>query len=136
MGHTLTYHSCQPVDAEREAAIRKAVDTFNVGRDWILHLLKEPATGKLIGTMELKSELDSGRASAGKQRWPGPYEAKCMVDALCDISRDCQVDWEIRATYAARPVGTIRGGVCQSDQEAHEEAMSAWRARLDSSNGT
>jgi hypothetical protein len=86
--------------------------------------------------MELKADLEGDRASARKQRWPGPYEAKCMLDALCDISRDCQVDWEIRATYAERPVGIIRAGVCHSDQEAHEEAIRGMRTRLDARNGS
>ena len=135
MGH-LTYHTCQPVDTEREAAIRRAADAFNEGRDWVLLFQREPASGNLIGTMEPKAELDGDCAGTGKQRWPGPYEAKCILDALCDISRDCQVDWEIRATYAARPVGTIRDGVCHSDQEAHEEAIRGMRNRLDGRNGS
>jgi hypothetical protein len=59
-----------------------------------------------------------------------------MLDALCDISRDCLVDWEIRATYSPRPVGSIRAGICHSDLEAHAEAMRQMRARLDGRNGS
>src|SRR5262245_23702506 len=131
MGHTLTYRSCSPVDPGRDAAIRQAADAFNRGREWILAFATDPRDAHLMCTMEPSEAPTAERSSGNVSRWPGPYEAKCLLDALCAISRDCGVDWEIRATYSQRPVGTIRGGQCYDDPEAHAEAIRHMRARLD-----
>jgi hypothetical protein len=129
MGHTLTYRSCAPVGPDREAAVRQAVDAFNRGRPWVLALSRDPQDGHLTCTTEPSGGPD-GRPSGERPPWPGPYEAKCLLDALCGISRDCEVDWEIRATYSRRPVGVIRGGECRADPEAHAEAVRDMGERL------
>jgi hypothetical protein len=134
MGYTLTYRSCAPVDPEREAAVRQAVDAFNQGRDWILVLRKNQEDGHLTCSMEPNGGPDD-RPAGAVPPWPGPYEAKCMLDALCGISRDCGVDWEIWATYSLRPVGVIRGGECHDDPEAHAEAVRNMAERLNRRNG-
>jgi hypothetical protein len=81
--------------------------------------------------MEPTDDPDGSRPSWERARWPGPYEAKCLLDALCGISRDCHVDWEIWATYSPRPVGVIRGGECIDDPEAHADAVRSRREELD-----
>jgi hypothetical protein len=131
MAFTLTYRSRLPVDADLEAAIRKAADTFNQGRAWGLSFTRDQQDGHLVCAME-SSDDSGGTCSSGETpRWPGPYEAKCLLESLCSISRDHGVDWEIKATYSSRPVGMIRGGVCQADQEAHAEALRRMGERHD-----
>ena len=131
MAHTLTYRSCHPVDPDREAVIRQTADTFNRGRPWVLSFTRDQRDDHLTCVMEPSDDPDGCRPSGEVPRWPGPYEAKCLLDALCGISRDCKVDWEIRATYSPRPVGVIRGGECRADPEAHAEAVRIMAERLD-----
>jgi hypothetical protein len=68
--------------------------------------------------------MPDGDPVGGKtHQWPGAYEAKCLLDGLCGISRDCKVDWEIHDPYGLRPVGIILGGECHADPEAQAEAV-------------
>lgn len=123
MGYTLTYRTCQPLSPEQEAAVGLAADAFNQGRTWVLTVRRDDRDGHLTCAMELKD--GSGGLPPGEQtpRWPGYYEAKSLLDGLCGISRDCQVDWEIHDPYGLRPIGVIRGGVCHADPEAQAEAV-------------
>jgi hypothetical protein len=122
MGYTVSYRTCQPLSPEREAAVRGAADAFNAGRAWVLHLVRNEQDGHLVCFME-PAEKPDGEPAAGSSKWPGAYEGKCLLDGLCDISRACQVDWEIRDTYCLRPVGVIRNGECHADPEAQAEAL-------------
>jgi hypothetical protein len=92
--------------------------------------------GHLMCTMEPSDDSGGDRPSSEGTRWPGPYEAKCLLDALCGISHDCKVDWEIRATYSPRPVGVIRNGECHADQEAHVEAVRSMGEKLNGRAGS
>jgi hypothetical protein len=122
MGYTLTYRSCQPVSPEQEATVRAAADAFNQGRAWVLTFLRDERDDHMSCFME-PSESPGGEPPGEKPPlWPGAYEGKCLLDGLCGISRDCQVDWEIHEPYGLRPVGYIRGGVCHADREAQIEA--------------
>ncbi|MCI0640551.1 MAG: hypothetical protein L0Y72_06410 [Gemmataceae bacterium] len=122
MGYTLSYRSCNSVSPEQEAAIRQAADAINQGRTWTLAFEKDERDGHLLCAMKSAEVPDGTRAAGEARKWPGPYEAKCLLDALCTISHDCKVDWEIRDTYCLRPIGLIRDGVCHADKEAQEEA--------------
>jgi len=131
MGHTLSCRTCRVIDADRESALRRAVDAFNRERTWILSLATDDADGHLRCTMEPVGEPGGNSPEGERPRWPGPYEAKCLLDALCEISGEHDVDWEVWATYAQRPVAVIRGGVCIDDPEAHAEAVRRRCAELD-----
>ena len=122
MGYTVTYRTCQPTSPEQEAAIRSAADAFNQGRTWVLAFLRNERDGHLICSMKANETPDEGGAASKAPQWPGPYEVQCLLDGLCGISRDCQVDWEIHDPYGRRPVGIIRGGQCHADPEAQAEA--------------
>jgi hypothetical protein len=113
MSHTLTYRSQAPVDPGVEGSIRQAVEAFNRGREWVLAIRRDH-DGRLIGTME--------PAGGGEARWPGPYEAEGIMEAVRSLSRDFQVDWDVLVTYGRRPVGVVRAAVCHSDQAALDEA--------------
>lgn len=130
MGYTLTYRSCGAVSAGQEAAVRQAAEAFNRGREWVLVFTTDQRDSSLVCGMAPSADPGSGLSPGEGLRWPGPYVAKCLLDALCHISRDCGVDWEIMTTYGLRPVGVIRNGVCIDDPEAHAEAMRNLGERL------
>ncbi|WP_165224057.1 hypothetical protein [Aquisphaera insulae] len=48
-----------------------------------------------------------------------------LIDALCQISRDHQVDWEIGHDYHDGPVGTIRSGLADDELVAEIDRLSA-----------
>jgi hypothetical protein len=122
MGYTISYRSCHPVTPDQETAIRQAAESFNQGREWVLNLQRNPNDGHLLCFMK-SIQTDDGKQAAGPARsWPGAYEAKCLLEALCGISRDCKVAWEIRDPHCARPIGIIRDGACHADPEAQAEA--------------
>jgi hypothetical protein len=117
MSHTITYRSQTPVDPGVEASIRQVIEAFNNGREWVLAIRRDH-DGRLIGTME--------PAGGGGPRWPGPYEAECIMDVVRGLSRDYRVDWDVMVTYGRRPVGVVRAGVCHADQAALDEAARRW----------
>lgn len=119
MSHRLTYRTCRPVNSEQEAAVRGAAEAFNQGRAWVLCMLRNERDGHLLCLMEPAATTEQ---PGGASKWPGAYEAQCLLDGLCGISRACQVDWEIHDRFGLRPIGVIRGGVCHADAEAQAEA--------------
>jgi hypothetical protein len=48
-----------------------------------------------------------------------------LIDALCQISRDHQVDWEIEHEYHEGPVGYIRSGLAEDKLVAEIDRLSA-----------
>jgi hypothetical protein len=48
-----------------------------------------------------------------------------MIDALCQISRDHQIDWEIGHDYHDGPVGYIRSGLADDKLVAEIDRLSA-----------
>jgi len=122
VGVTLAYRSSHPVGHEQEATIRQAADAVNHGRSWILTFLIDQRDGCLFGAIT-PNQRPNGECAVGEARtWPGAYEAQCLLDALCSISRECGVDWEIRDDACLRPIGVIRAGVCHADHEAMAES--------------
>jgi hypothetical protein len=122
MGYTLTFRTCQRPTREQEAAVRLAADAFNQGRTWVLTVRRDERDGHLTCSMEPIDPPGGGPARGGTPGWPGAYEAQCLLEGMCGISRDCKMDWEIHDPYGLRPIGTIRGGDCHSDPEAQSEA--------------
>lgn len=119
----LTYRTCQPLRPEQVGAIQLAADSFNRGRNWVLTFRQDESDGHLTCGMEPSSLPHGDPAGRKTSQWPGPYEAKCLLDGLCGISRDCKVDWEIHDPYGLRPIGIIRDGECYADAEAQAEAV-------------
>src|SRR6266705_1651457 len=122
MGYTLSYRSSHPVGPEQDAAIRQAADSVNQGRTWVLTFLRDVRDGHLFGAITYNGKPDGDRAARAASTWPGPFEGKQLLDALCSISRDCGVDWKIRDDTCLRPIGVIHAGVCHADQEAMAES--------------
>jgi hypothetical protein len=120
MAYTVSYRTCEPVGPEQETAVRRAADEFNQGRVWVLSISRNEIDGCLVCLMKSTEQTDA--TAGGARQWPGAYEVKCLFEGLCGISRDCQVDWEIRDTYCLRPLGVIRNGECHADPEAQAEA--------------
>ena len=123
MGCPLTYRTCRPLSPEEEEAVRLAIDAFNLGRSWVLTVRRDNRDGHLTCVMEPGDDSPGHPAGGKAPRWPGAYEAQCLLDGLCGISRDCRVDWEIHDPYGLRPIGTIRSGRCLADPEAQAEAV-------------
>jgi hypothetical protein len=123
MAYTVSYRTCQPLSPDQEAAVRLAADSFNQGRSWVLSFRRDDRDGRLTCRMAPKDLPEGDPAAWNSLPWPGAYEAKCLLDGLCRISRDCSVDLEIHDPYGRRPIGIIRGGECIADEEARVEAM-------------
>jgi hypothetical protein len=130
MAYTLTYRTCQAFSSEQEANLRRALDAFNQKRTWVLSIHRDDGDGHLACVM--KCVAASGGEPVGEKmpQWPGAYEVQCLLDGLCGISRDCQVDWEIHDPYGLRPVGFIRKGQCHADPAAQTEALQNMQAVL------
>lgn len=122
MGVTLTYRSCHPVRHEQETQIRQAADVANREQSWILTIFRDERDGRLYGAIAPAPGAESDRVGGAARTWPGPYEAQRLLDALCGISRETGVEWEIRDDTCLRPIGVIRGGVCHADHEAMAES--------------
>lgn len=121
MASKLTIRTCQPPGREAEVALRAAVDQFNEGRSWTLHLDEDPRDRHLVGRMQPHDVTESPHGGL-VPFWPGPYEAQCLLELLSGLSRDGLADWELHDHYGLRPVGYIRAGVCHADAKAQAEA--------------
>ena len=93
MAYTLTYRSCGTVSAVQEAAVRQAAEAFNSEREWVLAFTTDQRDSSLVCVMAPSADPVGGLSPGEGSRWPGPYVAKCLLDALCHIARDCGVDW-------------------------------------------
>jgi hypothetical protein len=129
MGFRIYYRSTRPVSPEEAAAIQGAADRASAGRTWLscepVHFFEgEPGDGTRLfgGSKPNFSPHPDDAASAASQGLPDG-DVRDLFDALCQLSRDHGVDWEISHDAQTEPVGYIRHGVCDSRLRGLPEAL-------------
>lgn len=116
MGFTIYYRSTQRVNAARAKAIRAAAEAFTSGRTW---LSCEPVGffsnkgGHLSGGSKPNFQPDPEDAAAAAAEGLPDGTVRDMVDVLCKLSADFDVDWELSHDHDPGPIGLIRSGVCE-----------------------
>jgi hypothetical protein len=79
--------------------------------------------GHLSGDSKLSLKAHREYAIPGVE--PRVLTIRDLIDALCHISRDHQIDWEIGHDYHDGPVGYIRSGLADDKLVAEIDRLSA-----------
>ena len=123
MGFAFYYRSAEPVDAETRAAVDAACEQLCSGRTWLscepLCFLSAHHDGYMTGRskpnfMPHPDDVDSAESEGLRDGTIGD-----VLDVLCGLSRDFNVDWEVSHDYSDGPIGFIRDG--QADREVVEQ---------------
>src|SRR5690606_38408345 len=129
MGFTVYYRTTQPITPALAKEIQQAASDLCQGRTW---LSCEPVAFFSDTTDQLEV-LEGGSkpnflphpddvASAKSEQQP--HESlHDMIEDLCRLSRDHDVDSEIGHDYGDGPVSQIRGGECDTQVIAQIEAF-------------
>lgn len=116
MGFSVYYRSTEPLSAEQVTAVRKAADAECRRRTWLscepVKLFGAEPDGCLLGGSKpnFHPRPDDAASAAGSGLPDGTL--RDLVDALCRISREHGVDWELCHDEAPGPMGYIRDGEC------------------------
>ncbi len=94
-------------------AIHDAVRAHNTGRTWLscepVDFFDNSRDGHLFGGSK-PNFLPEDEASAAQRQLPDGT-VRDLVDILCRLSTDFDVDWEFSHDYDPGPIGFIRDGV-------------------------
>src|SRR2546426_11760610 len=118
MGFKIYYRSTRPVAPTEADAIRQAARAANEGRTWLgcepVHFSPSD-DGYLLGGSKPNFQPHPDDAAAAAREGLPDGTPRDMLDILCRLSRDHDVDWEISHDHSDGPVGYIRGGVCDDE---------------------
>ncbi len=130
MGVYLIYRSTESLDAKREAAIRAAAEKFDSGFSWLfcdsVSFDDDAGDNRLTGSSKLNLQPHPEDRAAALASGLPDGTVKDLFEALCEISREHQVNWEVKHDMDSAPIGYIRHGVIDDDldriAEGFEEA--------------
>jgi len=126
MGFAVYYRSTRPVAPTESEAIREAASAANEGRTWLscepVHFFPDDDRHLMGGSKPNFVPHPDDAAAAAREVLPDGT-TRDLLDILCQLSRDHRIDWKISHDYSERPIGYIRGGVCDGDVLAQLEAF-------------
>ncbi len=126
MGISIGYSFTAPVTADTAAAVLEATDALGNDRAW---LSCEPPflnndDGVLCGFSKpnFTPHPDDAPSAASEGLPDGALSD--LLEILCELSRQFDVDWEISHDYTDGPVGFIRRGVVDDEVRTQCDAFS------------
>lgn len=136
MGYSVYYRSTRAVTAAEAEAIDQTAARLCDDPEWAgcePILFSECLGADLNGGPYPEAHLSGGSKLSFKapEELAIPGEGtrivtiRDLIDALCQISRDHQVDWEIEHEYQEGPVGYIRNGLADDKLVAEIDRLSA-----------
>ena len=131
MGFSVSYRSMRAVTAAEAEAIDQAATClcddphWGVGCEEICfdECFDAYAEGHLSGSSKLSLKSRQEYAIPGLET--RIVTIRDLIDALCQISLEHQVDWEIGHDYHEGPVGSIRMGLADDNLIAEIDRLSA-----------
>jgi len=126
MSFSIRYALTGPVASETESEIIDAASSLGSGRTWLS--CEPPGLRNFDGILSGHSKPNfmphpDDVASAQTEGLPDG-NLNDLLEVLCQISRQFNVDFEISHEYSDGPVGFIRGGVCDEEVREQCEAFS------------
>ena len=124
MGFAVGYITTETLTPDQQSAIQQSLSTLTTGRTW---LSCEPplltnVDGQLRGSSKPNfSPHPDDVASAESENLPDGT-LNDLLDALCAVSKDHKIDWEISHDHSGGPIGYIRQGTC--DETVREQCAS------------
>lgn len=115
MGFTIYYRSTEPMDRQRASVIRLAADNLNEGRTWLscepLNFFNDDDDGRLSGGSKPAFQPHYDDVASAVAEGLPDGTVRDLVDALCTLSQQHGVDWELGHDGDPAPIGFIRRGV-------------------------
>jgi hypothetical protein len=119
MGFTIYYRSTRPVSPARADAVAEAALDLCRGRSWLgcepVGFFSGPDDGHLFGGSKPNFQPHPDDAASAARSGLPDGTTRDMLDVLCRLSRDHQIDWELMHDHSDGPVGRIRRGVCDNE---------------------
>jgi len=127
MGFTIYYRSTQRISTARANAIRRATTALSAGRTWLscepVGFFPRQRDGRLFGGSKPNFQPHPDDAAAAARSTLPDGTVRDVIDILCRLSRDYEVDWEFSHDHDPGPIGFIRGGVCEQGVREQLEAI-------------
>ncbi|HEY4259799.1 MAG TPA: hypothetical protein VGM98_06560 [Schlesneria sp.] len=128
MGFTVYYRSTEPMESDKAAQIRFALQAANEGRTWLscepAHLFLDQEDGHLLGGSKPNfTPHPDDIASAEAQGLPDGTLMD-VLRILCDISEEHGVDWALSHDHDPGPIGFVREGTPDSQLVGELEQIS------------
>lgn len=119
MGFTIYYRSTEAVEPDRADAIRSAADDVNRDRTWLScegvdFFDDDDEDGRLFGGSKPNFQPHPADAAAAAAEGLPDGTVRDLIDALCELSRAHNVDWEFSHDEDPGPIGFIRNGVADA----------------------
>lgn len=128
--YDISYRSTRAATAAEAEAIDQAATRLCEDPDWVgceeisfYECFDAYAEGHLSGCSKLSLKPQQEYAIPGVET--RIVTIRDLIDALCQISRDHQIDWEIGHDYHDGPVGYIRSGLADDKLVAEIDRLSA-----------
>ena len=127
MGFSINYRSTRPVTPAEAAAIRETARDICRGRTWLscepvrFHTASED--GHLCGSSKPNFHPHPDDVVSAAREGLPDGTARDMLDVLCRLSRDHNIDWQISHDESGGPVGLIRAGECDGEIMDRVEAF-------------
>jgi hypothetical protein len=126
MGLTVYYRSTRPVPAAEADTIRQAARVANEGRTWLscepVHFFPGEDDGHLFGGSKPNFRPHPDDVTAAAVEGLPDGTTRDMLDVLCLLSRDHDVDWALSHDHDPA-IGFVRGGVCDDNALAQIDAF-------------
>jgi hypothetical protein len=130
MGCEVNYRSMRAVTAAEAEAIDQTAARLCENPEWVgcegigfYGCIDGYREGQLKGGSKFSFRLLEGEVIPGVETRIATI--RDLLDSLCQISREHQVDWEIGHEYHDGPVGYIRSGVAEDKLVAEIDRLSA-----------
>jgi hypothetical protein len=127
MGFTIYYRSTRRLSRARADAIRRATDTLIAGRTWIscepVGFDRDQEDGRLVGGSKPNFQPNPEDVAAAATEALPDGTVRDLIEILCKLSSDFEVDWEFSHDHDPGPIGFIRGGVCERRLQEQMEAF-------------
>ena len=126
MGFSLYYRSTRPIAPGELDAIERSASIASLERTWLrcepVHFFPLEADGHLMGGS--KPNFQPHPTDVAGAQLEGHPDGTCrdLLDVLCDLSREHQVDWSIGHDHDPE-IGFIRGGSCDAAVRDQVEAF-------------
>jgi hypothetical protein len=117
MGFAIAYTTTEQISPALQREIIDSLKKHSAGRTW---LSCEPPwlinqDGYLVGGSKPRDDFDRRDVASAKAEGLPDGTVNALLDCLCGVSAEFDIDWEISHDYSDSPVGYIRCGECDDE---------------------
>lgn len=114
MGFAIGYQSTETISPALQAEVIEAAHKLAEGRTWLrcAPVCLSDENGYLAGVSKPNFTPHPSDVASAKQEALPIGKVSDMLDILCALSSEFDIDWEIAHDYSEGPLGYIRQGRC------------------------